>query len=262
MNFELPYIPERPNKPRQSGITMVMDKGLSLREAENMVDACGHLIDYVKLGFGTSMVTNRVNEKIRFYQSNNIRCYFGGTLFEAFVIRKQFHQYQQLLDKFGVLAVEVSDGSMAMDHSEKCSYISTLSKNRIVLSEVGSKVAGVEISNEAWVSMMNLELKAGSSKVIAEARESGNIGIYHTDGSADKELISLIDEKVHGHNVIWEAPLKSQQVWFIKLLGSNVNLGNIAVNEVVSLETLRLGLRGDTLLSFLPNELTEGHSLI
>ncbi|SDB97399.1 phosphosulfolactate synthase [Williamwhitmania taraxaci] len=262
MNFELTNIPARPIKPRQSGITMVMDKGLSLREAENMVDACGQYIDYVKLGFGTSMVTNRVEEKIRFYQSNNIRCYLGGTLFEAFVIRNQFEQYQQLLDRFGVLAVEVSDGSMAMDHAEKCNYINILSNNRIVLSEVGSKVAGVEISNEAWVSMMNLELKSGSTKVIAEARESGNIGIYHTDGSADTELVSLIDKDVHGDNVIWEAPLKNQQVWFIKHFGSNVNLGNIAVNEVVSLETLRLGLRGDTMLSFLPEELTKGRNLL
>jgi len=262
MNFELNNIPSRPSKPRQSGITMVMDKGLSLREAENMVDACGQYIDYVKLGFGTSMVTNRVEEKIRFYQSNDIRCYLGGTLFEAFVIRNQFTQYQRLLERFGVLAVEVSDGSMAMEHAEKCGYITSLAKDRIVLSEVGSKVAGVEISNEAWVKMMNLELKAGSTKVIAEARESGNIGIYHTDGSADMELISLIDAKVHGDNVIWEAPIKNQQVWFIKLFGSNVNLGNIAVNEVVSLETLRLGLRGDTMLSFLPEELTKGHTLL
>lgn len=261
MNFDLTHMPDRAAKPRTSGITMVMDKGLSLREAEDMVDASGHLIDFVKLGFGTGMVTNRVEEKIKFYQRNNIHCYFGGTLFEAFAIRNKFEDYLRLVDQFGVTAAEVSDGSMAMDHDKKCEYISRVAKDRIVLSEVGFKVAGVTINHQEWVRRMNTELKAGSFKVIAEARESGNVGIYRADGSADIDLINDIRNQVKVENIIWEAPIKSQQVWFVKLLGANVNLGNIAVNEVPSLETLRIGLRGDTFLCFLPEEMKKGHVL-
>ncbi|HUW06035.1 MAG TPA: phosphosulfolactate synthase [Williamwhitmania sp.] len=261
MNFDLTHMPDRAAKPRTSGITMVMDKGLSLREAEDMVDASGHLIDFVKLGFGTGMVTNRVEEKIKFYQRNNIHCYFGGTLFEAFAIRNKFEDYLRLVDQFGVTAAEVSDGSMAMDHDKKCEYISRVAKDRIVLSEVGFKVAGVTINHQEWVRRMNTELKAGSFKVIAEARESGNVGIYRADGSADIDLINDIRNQVKVENIIWEAPIKSQQVWFVKLLGANVNLGNIAVNEVPSLETLRIGLRGDTFFCFLPEEMKKGHVL-
>jgi phosphosulfolactate synthase len=162
--------------------------------------------------------------------------------------------YRRMLDEYEMETVEISDGVMELDHELKCSYISEFSKNFTVLSEVGSKLKGKEISNDQWIEFMQTELNAGAWKVIAEARESGTIGIYNDDGSANYELILDIKKALNPDQILWEAPLKNQQVWFIKLLGPNVNLGNIATNEIIPLETLRLGLRGDTLLSFLPNK--------
>ena len=252
MNFQLPHMPVRPSQPRESGLTMVMDKGLSLREAEDLCDISAPYCDLIKLGFGTSIITNRLHEKIRLYKSVGLKPYFGGTLFEAFAVRNMVDDYRRYLDEFEMEMVEVSDGVMELDHQLKCKYISDLSKDYTVLSEVGTKLKGHEISNEKWISYMQTELNAGAWKVIAEARESGNMGIYNDDGSSNLELISGIKEAVDPDKILWEAPLKNQQVWFIKLLGPNVNLGNIATNEIIPLETLRLGLRGDTLLSFLP----------
>ena len=257
LNYNLPWLPERPAKPRKTGIAMVMDKGLSIREAENLVSVAGHLIDFLKLGFGTSMITNNLKEKIKIYRDGGINVYFGGTLFEAFIIRNLFDDYRKYLEKFGVDAVEISDGSMEMDNQDKCDYINKLSQDYIVLSEVGAKDAGVEISNEEWILQMDSELKAGSFKVISEARESGTVGIYKEDGKANISLINDISAKVPLDSIIWEAPIKSQQVWFIKHFGANVNLGNIAPAEIIPLETLRLGLRGDTFMQFLPDDLKQ-----
>lgn len=255
LNYNLPYIPERSEKPRQNGLTMVMDKGLSLNEAENMISAAGHLIDYVKLGFGTSLVANQVAEKVKFYKQAGIRPYFGGTLFEAFIIRNMFDDFRKYVDNFGVDLVEVSDGSIHIEHAQKCEFIHNLSRYYTVISEVGSKEASVIISPGKWTKMMNTELESGSHKVIAEARESGNVGIFRSNGNAHVVLINRILEKVKSEDIIWEAPNKAQQVWFVKMLGANVNLGNIATNEIISLETIRLGLRGDTFFDYLPNNL-------
>lgn len=252
MNFRLPFMPERPAQPRESGLTMVMDKGLSLREAEDMCDISAPYCDLIKLGFGTSIITNRLEEKIKLYKSFGLKPYFGGTLFEAFAVRGMFDEYRRFLDKYEMEMVEVSDGVMELDHDLKCDYISKLSADFTVLSEVGSKLKGKEITNEQWISYMQTELGAGAWKVIAEARESGNMGIYNDDGSANFELILSLKKALNPDTILWEAPLKNQQVWFIKLLGPNVNLGNIATNEIIPLETLRLGLRGDTLLTFIP----------
>jgi phosphosulfolactate synthase len=252
MNFRLPHMPERPAQPRESGLTMVMDKGLSLREAEDLCDISAPYCDLIKLGFGTSLITNRLKEKIRLYKSAGLKPYFGGTLFEAFAVRNIIDDYRRFLDEFEMEMVEVSDGVMELDHHLKCEYIGQLSKDYTVLSEVGTKLKGKEISNDKWISFMETELEAGAWKVIAEARESGNMGIYNDDGSANFELILGIKKALNPNDILWEAPLKNQQVWFIKLLGPNVNLGNIATNEIIPLETLRLGLRGDTLLTFLP----------
>lgn len=252
MNLDLPHIPERTGKPRESGLTMMMDKGLSIREAEDFVSSSADFTDLLKFGFGTALITSGLEEKISLYKEAGLIPYFGGTLFELFEIRGKFDEFRRFIERYRVELAEVSDGSMAMPHDEKLEYIRKLSSQVTVISEVGSKVAGVEIPNDRWVGMMQNELKAGSWKVIAEARESGTVGIYRGDGSANTELIDDIIEQVNMDNVLWEAPVKSQQVWFIKLLGSNVNLGNIAPNEVVSLESLRLGLRGDTFFDFLP----------
>jgi phosphosulfolactate synthase len=249
-------MPERPAQPRDSGLTMVMDKGLSLREAEDLCDISAPYCDLIKLGFGTSIITNRLHDKIKLYKSAGLIPYFGGTLFEAYAVRDMVDEYRRYLDEFEMEMVEVSDGVMELDHQLKCKYITDLSKNYTVLSEVGSKLKGKEISNEKWISYMQTELQAGAWKVIAEARESGNMGIYNDDGSANFGLILDIKKALNPDTILWEAPLKNQQVWFIKLLGPNVNLGNIATNEIISLETLRPGLRGDTLLTFLPTPIT------
>ncbi len=254
MNFELSNIPERPAKPRETGITMMMDKGLSVRQVEDFCDASGDLTDLVKLGFGSSYITKHLETKLEIYKSAGIRCYLGGTLFEAFVVRNQFNDYVKLIDRLGLDLVEVSDGSIKLERDVKLDYISQLAKNYTVLSEVGSKEEGIIISPGKWINWMNSELEAGSWKVIAEARESGNVGIYRNNGTAHTILVNKILTKVKPENVLWEAPKKAQQVWFIKLLGSNVNLGNIAHNEIIPLETLRLGLRGDTFFEHLSDE--------
>ncbi len=252
MIHHLPHVPERTEKTRTVGLTMVMDKGLSVREAENLADSAADYIDFLKLGFGTALVSKRLQEKIDIYQSAGMKVYFGGTMFELFIVRGLFDEYRKLIDKYKVDLVEVSDGSMEMNHDEKCEYIRILSKDKMVISEVGSKQAGVVIPDDQWVCMMNTELQAGSFKVIAEAREAGNIGIYKSDGSLEKHLIDTITDNVPIDDVIWETPAKAQQVAFVKMFGANVNLGNIAPTEVISLETIRRGLRGDTFFHFLP----------
>jgi phosphosulfolactate synthase len=250
-------MPDRPLKPRDSGITMVMDKGLSIREAEDFMSVGNEYTDYVKLGFGTSLITPGFEKKIALYKQAGVIPYFGGTLFEAFIIRNMFNEFVDFLDKNEVDMVEVSDGSYDIDHKRKLEYINKLAQRGTVISEVGSKKKDIIYTPDEWVAMMRAELLAGSVKVIAEARESGTTGIYNEDGSVNNEIISAISEHVKLENVIWEAPLKSQQVWFIKHFGANVNLGNIAPNEIIPLESLRLGLRGDTFFQFLPEEMKQ-----
>ncbi len=254
MNFELPFIPNRPVRPRNEGLTMVMDKGLSLRETENFLESSAALTDIVKLGFGTSYVSTDLKEKIKLYHEHDMKVYLGGTLFEAFVVRGMFDAYRSLITKLGLQTVEVSDGSIHMEHDVKLNYISELAKDFTVLSEVGSKEEGILIAPGKWVKMMDTELRAGSWKVIAEARESGNVGIYRPNGTAHVVLVNKILAKVKSEDILWEAPQKAQQVWFVKLIGPNVNLGNIAPFDVISLETLRIGLRGDTFFEYLPEE--------
>lgn len=254
MNTNLPYLPERTSKTRKTGLTMMMDKGLSKTEAVSFAESSAEFTDLVKFGFGTAIFAKQIPEKIKIYREAGIEPYFGGTLFESYIVRGMFDEFKKFISNMGLETVEVSDGSMKLDHEEKLSYVRDLTRDFKVLSEVGSKVKGVEISHDEWVKMMKTELEAGAWKVIAEARESGTIGIYKPDGSADIRLVEDIIHNVNIDNVLWEAPNKAQQVWFINLLGPNVNLGNIAPAEVVSLEALRLGLRGDTFFNFLPED--------
>ena len=230
---------------------MVMDKGLSVREVEDLIETCGEYIDIVKFGWSTSFVSPNLREKIAKYKSANIPCYLGGTLFEAFIVRDQFKDYQKVLDDFEIEYAEVSDGSITLDHDKKCDFISTLSKQVTVLSEVGSKDAAKIIPPYKWIEQMQTELDAGAWKVIGEARESGNVGLFRDSGEVRQGLVEEILTKIPEERIIWEAPQKEQQVWFIKLIGANVNLGNIAPQEVIPLETIRLGLRGDTFDHFL-----------
>jgi len=251
----LTHIPARPAKPRNEGLTMVMDKGLSIREAEDFAAVGSEYVDFVKLGFGTSVITPGVDKKIRIYHEAGMTVYLGGTLFEAFIIRGLYKEYVELLKESGIRMVEISDGSYEFEHSDKLEYIRKLSKEFTVISEVGSKKKNIIYTPDQWVEMMKAELEAGSVKVIAEARESGTIGIYNDDGSVNLGLIKAISKEIGFENVLWEAPLKQQQAWFITNFGANVNLGNIAPNEIIALESLRLGLRSDTFFSFLPEEM-------
>ena len=251
MNYHLTQIPERTSKPRSNGMTMVMDKGLSPREVEDFIEVAGPFVDIVKLGWATSFVTPVLEKKLAIYKAAGIPVYFGGTLFEAFIIRNQYDDYKRLLDKFQLGHAEVSDGSIILDHQKKCEYISDLSKIVTVVSEVGSKDAENIMAPYQWIELMLAELAAGSHYVIAEARESGNIGIYRDSGEVRQGLVQELLTKIPSEKILWEAPQKAQQTWFIKLLGANVNLGNIPPNELIPLETLRLGLRSDTFHHFL-----------
>jgi phosphosulfolactate synthase len=246
MNFNLSQIPERTAQPRTSGLTMVMDKGLSIREAENLMEIGGPHVDIVKLGFGTAFVTPKLKEKLEMYRSYNMPVYFGGTLFEAFLIRNQFDDYINICKEFGVSYMEVSDGSITIPHAEKCGYIEKLTKHGVVLSEVGSKDAAHIIPPYKWIELMKAELSAGSTYVIAEAREAGNVGIYRGTGEVREGLVQEILTQIPEEKILWEAPQKAQQLYFLELIGCNVNLGNIAPNEVLALEAMRIGLRGDT----------------
>ncbi len=251
MNFNLSDLPDRTKKPREWGMAMVMDKGLSLREAEDFISVGGTFTDVMKLGFGTSYVTNNLKDKIELYQKAGIPVYFGGTLFEAFIARNEYSEYMKIVEKYQIKYVEISDGSIVLPHEKKCEYIKEVSQYARVLSEVGSKDAEVIIPPYKWIQLMEKELEAGAWKVITEAREGGNVGIYRGTGEVRSGLVEEILTKIPKEKIIWEAPQKAQQVWFIKLLGCNVNLGNIAPNDVIPLETLRLGLRGDTFEFFL-----------
>ena len=247
----LKNIPDRAEKPRDKGLTMVMDKGLSLNEAENMVALKSELTDIVKLGFGTSLLTRYINKKIKLYHKAGIMVYVGGTLFEAFTVRNQFDDFCKLMDKLKLEMVEVSDGSISIEHDTKCEYIQKLSKNFKVISEIGSKCESNSLEDSDWIEYMNKELQAGSWKVIAEAREGGNVGMFDPNGNIKENLIKKITNKISASKILWEAPQKKQQVWFINNFGANVNLGNISPNDIISLECLRIGLRGDTFDNYL-----------
>ena len=251
MNYDINDLPERVAKPRNSGLTMVMDKGLSMRQVEDFIEVGGTYTDIVKLGWATSYVTPNLDQKIKLYHQAGIPVYFGGTLFEAMMVRGQFDDYCRLLDKYNLEYAEVSDGSIEIEHEEKCEFIRKLSKQVTVISEVGSKDVQKIFAPYKWIKLMLAEIEAGSWKVIAEARESGNVGIYRDSGEVRQGLVDEILTQIPEDMIIWEAPQKAQQVWFIKLIGSNVSLGNIAPADVIPLETLRLGIRSDTFEHFL-----------
>ncbi len=245
-NFNISQLPHRSEKPRNSGLTMVMDKGLSYREAEDFISSSENYVDLLKIGFGTSIVTPNLDKKIALYQEAGIPVYFGGTLFEAFVARNEFPKYVELLKKYKLQHLEISDGSLDMTQDEKCDYIRQLSGDFTVISEVGSKDAEKIIPPYKWIEMMQREVEAGVWKVIAEARESGNVGIFRGTGEVRSGLVEEILTKIPQDKIIWEAPQKGQQLWFIKQYGANVSLGNIPPHEVIALETMRIGLRGDS----------------
>ena len=248
--FEFLTLPERTSKPRESGLTHVLDKGYSLEQVRQFVEVAGDYVDIVKLGWGTAVVTPNVKEKIALYQSFGIPVCFGGTFFEVCLRQGKLDEFLALVDECGMECVEISDGTIEMDEEDKLAILRKLSKRYKVLSEVGSKDEAVVITPSRWVDSIKRELEAGAWKVITEGRESGNAGIYRPNGDVKDGLLEEIREAFDTAQILFEAPIKKQQAWFITQFGANVNLGNIPPDEVISVETLRLGVRGDTLLTF------------
>jgi phosphosulfolactate synthase len=248
MNFHLTQIPQRTARPRTYGLTMINDKGLSVMEARNLVSGAGPHVDLVKLAFGTPILSGGLQEKIRIFQDAGIPVYFGGLLFEAYVVRNQFDDYLGLLKEYNISYIEVSDGSIDIPHTEKCKYIEQLSRYGTVLSEVGSKDKDREHVTPPyqWIRLMQAELGAGAEYIVAEARETGTVGLYRNSGEVREGLVQEILTKVPAEKILWEAPQKDQQLYFLTLIGANANLGNISPTEVIALEAMRIGLRGDT----------------
>jgi len=248
--FEFLTLPERTTKPRESGLTHVLDKGYSLEQVRQFLEVAESYVDIVKLGWGTAVVTPNVKEKIALYQSFGIPVCFGGTFFEVCFRQGKVGEFLALVDECGMECVEISDGTIDMDEEDKLAILRKLSKRYKVLSEVGSKDEAVVISPSKWVDSIKRELEAGAWKVITEGRESGTVGIYRPTGDVKDGLLEEISTTFDVSQLLFEAPIKSQQAWFIKQFGPNVNLGNISPEEVLSVETLRIGVRGDTLLQF------------
>jgi phosphosulfolactate synthase len=244
-------LPERAPKPREQALTHVMDKGMSLTQIEGMFATAGDYIDIVKLGWGTSYVTGNLQEKLALYRSYGVPIVCGGTLLEAAEALGRLDGYRSWLSENGFDCVEVSDGTVSIPRERKLEIIEMLAQDFRVLSEVGSKDAEAMFAPYQWVEWIREELGAGAWKVITEARESGTAGIFRGSGEVRSGLIDEIVHELPVERLLFEAPQKSQQAWFIRQLGPDVNLGNIPPDEVIPLETLRLGLRSDTMSALL-----------
>jgi phosphosulfolactate synthase len=247
-------VPARSPKPRARGLTHVIDKGLNLRDIEGLFDMAGEYVDIVKLGWGTSYVTRNLEEKISLYRSLETPVVCGGTLLEAAVARGKLDEYKSWLQAKGFAHVEVSDGTIELAREEKLELIGELAKDFVVLSEVGSKDAEVVYAPYQWVDWMKEDLDAGAWKVITEGREGGTAGIYRPTGEMRTGLIDEIAHEIDVADIVFEAPVEAAQAWFVRKFGPEVNLGNIPPEEVIPLETLRLGLRADTLKEMLLRE--------
>jgi phosphosulfolactate synthase len=240
------------------GITHVIDKGMTLPQVEGLFESAGDYVDIVKLGWGTSYVTRNLREKLALYAEIGVPVVLGGTLWEVCVAQQKFDEWRRWVSDLGLRHVEVSDGTITLPHEVKLDYISRLAQDYVVLSEVGSKDLENVIAPYRWVELIEAELRAGAWKVITEARESGTAGIFRGDGEVRMGLIDEIVHAIDANRLLFEAPQKAQQVWFIRKFGANVNLGNIPPEEVIALETLRLGLRADTLRTVIPMDNVDG----
>ena len=230
---------------RSAGLTHVIDKGLGPRGWEDVLEVSGHLIDVVKLGWGTSYVTKSLERKLAVLKDKPV--VIGGTFFEVVYAKSRLDEYKSWLAELGLTHVEISDGTVEIPRDRKLELIADFARDFTVLSEVGSKDSSIEYAADQWVRWLQEELDAGAWKVITEAREGGTAGIYRPSGEM---RTGLVDEIVHGvevSDVIFEAPTKASQAWFVQHFGPGVNLGNIPPDEVIALETLRRGLRADTL---------------
>jgi len=237
-------------KPRARGLTHVIDRGLSVAEVDNLMEVAGHCVDVVKLGWGTALVSANLKPKLERYAAREVPVVLGGTLTELAIRQGRVEGLVGWLRELGLRHVEVSDGTIALDPALKRELIERLAREFTVLAEVGSKDVDFIMAPYVWVEQIQRDLEAGAWKVIAEARESGTAGIYRATGEVRTGLIDEIAHAVDPDRLIFEAPRREQQVWLLKRFGTECNLGNIAPHDVLSLETLRLGLRSDTVDSF------------
>jgi phosphosulfolactate synthase len=240
-------LPERSVKPRQVGLTHVLDRGLSVAEVDGLIEVVGASVDIVKLGWGTALATGNLDRKLARYREHGIPTVLGGSLTELAIAQRQLEKLIEWVKELGLTYFEISDGTIALEHDRKLELIERLARDFTVLSEVGSKDdTGAITPPYLWVEQMRAELGAGAWKVIAEGRESGTAGIFRPDGEVREGLIQEIVHAIDADSILFDAPRKDQQVWFVRHFGPNVNLGNVPVDEVLALETLRLGLRSDT----------------
>ncbi len=246
---ELFQDPSRTRKPREAGLTHVLDKGMSVADVTGLLEVGAPYVDIIKFGWGTSVVMENLDAKIDLCQQRGIDVYCGGSLFELALRRGKVDDYVAYLRDRGIGLIEVSDGVIELPAEDKLRYIERLAKHFKVLSEVGSKDETVVVAPYRWVKQIKEELQAGAWKVITEGRESGTAGIYRPTGEMRTGLVDEIAHEIDTSRLMFEAPQKAQQVWLIKHFGPNVNLGNIAPGEVIALETMRQGLRADTMLA-------------
>jgi phosphosulfolactate synthase len=246
MKSHLLDLPDRAAKPRQVGITHVLDRGLSVADVEGLIEVAGEFVDLVKLGWGTAVATGNLQPKLARYRDHGIPVVLGGTLTELAIAQNRLDRLILWLHELGLGYIEISDGTITLEHERKLELIERLSSEFVVLSEVGSKDDTRIMAPFRWVEQIESELAAGAWKVIAEARESGTVGIFRHDGEVRMGLIDEIAHAIAPDKILFEAPRKDQQVWFVRRFGPDVNLGNITPEDVLSLETIRLGLRSDT----------------
>jgi phosphosulfolactate synthase len=248
VNTEFLELPVRSSKPREQGITHVIDRGLSLAEVDGLIEVAGRSVDLVKLGWGTALVTENLEQKLERYREYGIPVVFGGSLTELAIAQDRLEELVAWVKQLGLRHFEISDGTIALEHDRKLDLIRRLAHDFTVLSEVGSKDdTGAITPPYLWVEQMREELAAGAWKVIAEGRETGTAGIFRPSGEVREGLIDEIVHEIDPASILFDAPRKDQQVWFVRRFGTEVNLGNVPAGEVLALETLRLGLRSDTM---------------
>lgn len=250
MNFNLPFLPDRIQKPRESGLTIMTDRGLSVRETENFTEGNAPYTDFVKMAFGTSLLIPSLESKLNIYREANIHCYFGGTLFEVFARQNALEDYEKYLDRFGIEFLEISDSVIKMERKEKLSYIQRFSDAFKVISQVTNFVPQGHLSFDKMVTFINEELAAGAEFIII--KESEQMPLLSKDGLATYLTSGETENVLDLSKLVWDAPLKHQQIELINLFGANVNLCNAGHDDVIALEAKRLGLHSSTLLKLIP----------
>jgi phosphosulfolactate synthase len=250
MNNSTLHLPARTTKPRQNGLTMAIDGGLPLGALRDIVASAGEYLDFVKFGWGTAVVSRELAAKIQLLEANNIDHYFGGTLFEKFVLQGRFDDFRAFCQRFSCQHVEVSNGTIDLSNQEKAGYIRKLTTDFTVISEVGFKDSdrSDRLSPRQWVEYVEDDLAAGAGLVTLEARESASSGIFHANGDLKEGLVEQVLAELPVEVLLFEAPTTDAQAYMVRRVGPDVNLGNVAPTAVLALETLRLGLRADTLL--------------